>query len=218
MRIGIVGGTGREGRGIAIRWAASGHAVTIGSREASRGAEKAAELAATHHVPLTGTDNVGACRDADVVLLSIPFSGHAATVEELAPALAGKIVIDLTVPLKPPTVRTVHLPESKAACLATQAILGSEARVVGALHHISSEHLGDPDHPIDCDVLVCGDDAEARAVVVGLVADLGLRGIEAGALANAIALESLTPVLLFINKKYGASGAGIRITGLPGKS
>ncbi len=218
MRIGIVGGTGREGRGIAIRWAAAGHAVTIGSREASKGAEKAAELSAAHGVSLAGKDNAGACRDAEVVLLSVPFAGHADTVRELAPVLAGKIVIDLTVPLKPPAVRTVHLPESKAACLATQQILGDSAKVVGALHHISSEHLVDAEHPIDCDVLVCGDDAEARSIVVKLVGDLGLRGIEAGALANAVALESLTPVLLFINKKYGATGAGIRITGIPEKA
>ncbi len=215
MRIGIVGGTGREGRGIAIRWAAAGHAVTIGSRDAAKGREKAAELSAAHGVTLAGSDNAGACRDAEVVLLSIPFGGHADTVKELAPVLAGKVVIDLTVPLKPPAVRTVNLPESKAACLATQEILGASAKVVGALHHISSEHLAEKDHHIDCDVLVCGDDAEARALVVKLVSDLGLRGIEAGALANAIALESMTPVLLFINKKYGAQGAGIRITGLP---
>ncbi|MBC7173344.1 MAG: NAD(P)-binding domain-containing protein, partial [Polyangiaceae bacterium] len=169
MRIGIVGGTGREGRGIAIRWAAAGHEVTIGSREASRGAEKAAELSAAHGVKLVGGDNVGACRDAEIVLLSVPFSGHAETVRELAPVLAGKIVIDLTVPLKPPAVRTVNLPESKAACLATQEILGDAAKVVGALHHISSEHLTDPHHTIDCDVLVCGNDPEARGIVVKLV-------------------------------------------------
>ncbi len=214
MRIGIVGGTGREGRGIAIRWAAAGHDVTIGSRDAAKGAEKAAELSAAHGVALAGTDNARACEGAEVVLLSIPFAGHSETVRELAPLLRGKVVIDLTVPLKPPAVRTVSLPPSKAVCLATQEILGDASKVVGALHHISSEHLAGEAHAIDCDVLVCGDDPDARALVVGLVGDLGLRGIEAGVLANAIALESLTPVLLFINKKYGANGAGIRITGL----
>jgi NADPH-dependent F420 reductase len=215
MRIGIVGGTGREGRGIALRWAAAGHEVTIGSREAARGDEKAKELSAQHGVKLAGSDNASACQDAEVVLLSIPFGGHRESIEALRDALAGKIVIDLTVPLKPPAVRKVHLPETQAAALETQAILGEGTKVVGALHHISSEHLGDPKHVIDCDVLVCGDDPAARATVVKLVSDLGLRGIEGGPLQNAIALESLTPVLLFINKKYGAAGAGLRITGLP---
>jgi NADPH-dependent F420 reductase len=215
MKIGIIGGTGREGRGIAIRWAAAGHDVTIGSRDAARGADKARELSAAHGVTLAGTDNEGACQGAEVVLLSIPFGGHDETVAALRPHLEGKIVIDLTVPLVPPKVRTVHLPEGNAAALRTQALLGESTRVVGALHHISSEHLTDPKHVIDCDVLVCGDAPDARATVVSLVGDLGLRGIEAGPLANAVALESLTPVLLFINKKYSAGGAGLRITGLP---
>jgi 8-hydroxy-5-deazaflavin:NADPH oxidoreductase len=166
-------------------------------------------------VKLAGTDNAGACRDAELVVLSVPFAGHRETVEELKEVLRGKVVVDLTVPLKPPAVRTVHLPETQAAALETQAILGPESKVVGALHHISSEHLVDPTHVIDCDVLVCGDDEGARALVVELLTDLGLRGIEAGVLKNAVALESLTPVLLFVNKKYGISAAGIRITGLP---
>ncbi|NLY92958.1 MAG: NADPH-dependent F420 reductase, partial [Myxococcales bacterium] len=112
-------------------------------------------------------------------------------------------------------VRSVNLPPGQAAALEAQAILGEDTKVVATMHHISSEHLGDPDHTFDCDVLVCGDDPEARATVASLVQDLGLRAIEAGVLKNAIALESLTPVLLFINKKYGADGAGIRIVGLP---
>jgi 8-hydroxy-5-deazaflavin:NADPH oxidoreductase len=215
MNIGIVGGTGREGRGIAIRWAKAGHTVTIGSRDAARGAAMAEELSATHGVTLRGTGNAECCQGADVVLLAIPYGGHGDTLRELADALGGKIVIDITVPLKPPAVRSVNLPEGQSAALEAQAILGEGTKVVGALHHISSEHLGDPDHAFDCDVLVCGDDPAARATVVSLFADLGLRAIEAGVLKNAIALESMTPVLLFINKKYGAEGAGIRIVGLP---
>jgi NADPH-dependent F420 reductase len=215
MNIGIVGGTGREGRGIALRWAKAGHRVTIGSRDATRGAEMAAELSQKHGVTLHGTDNAGCCEGADVVLLAIPYGGHGETLRELKPALEGKIVIDITVPLKPPAVRSVNLPPGQAAALEAQAILGEDTKVVATMHHISSEHLGDPDHTFDCDVLVCGDDPEARATVASLVQDLGLRAIEAGVLKNAIALESLTPVLLFINKKYGADGAGIRIVGLP---
>ena len=215
MNIGIVGGTGREGRGIAVRWAKAGHSVTIGSRDAARGEAKARELTEEHGVTLRGAGNVECCEGADVVLLAIPYGGHTETLRELSDDLAGKIVVDITVPLAPPKVRSVNLPEGKSAALEAQAILGERAKVVATLHHISSDHLGDPDHGFETDVLVCGDDPSARATVASLVEDLGLRAIEAGVLKNAIALESMTPVLLFINKKYGAEGAGIKIVGLP---
>lgn len=215
MKIGIVGGTGREGRGIAQRWAKAGHSVAIGSRSAERAAAKAAEFSEEGGVTITGSDNATVCADAEVILLSIPFDGHKATIESLAAALKGKIVIDITVPLKPPKVREVNLPQSAAAALETQEILGEETKVVASLHHVSSAHLSDPDHVIDCDVLTCADDPAARTTVIALLKDLGLRGIDAGKLKNAVALESLTPVLLHINKKYKSPGAGIRITGLP---
>ena len=215
MRIGIVGGTGREGSGLAVRWAKAGHDVCIGSRDAARGASVAAALAEAHGVALRGADNEGACADAEVVLMSVPYAGHAAMFEQLAGALEGRIAIDLTIPLKPPKVRSVHLPEGQAAALEAKAIVGDGVRLVAALHHISSDHLGDPEHAFDCDVLVCSDDQDARATVIELVADLGLPGVDAGVLRNAIALESLTPVLLHINRRYGVTGAGIRITGLP---
>lgn len=213
MNIGIVGGTGREGRGIALRWAKAGHRVTIGSRDATRGAEMAAELSQKHGVTLHGTDNAGCCEGADVVLLAIPYGGHGETLRELKPALEGKIVIDITVPLKPPQVRRVHLPEGQAAALETQALLEGSARVVAAMHHVSAVHLAS-EHAIDCDVLVCSDDEEALQLTLGLIRDLGMRGVHAGVLANAVALESLTPVLLHINKHYKNPGVGLRITGL----
>ena len=122
-------------------------------------------------------------------------------------------MIDITVPLRPPQVRRVHLPAGQAAAIETQIILEGTARVVAAMHHVSSVHLAE-DHPIDCDVLVCSDDEEALQVVLKLVADLKMRGVHAGALANAVALESLTPVLLHINKHYKNPGVGLRITGL----
>lgn len=215
MKIGIIGGTGREGTGIAGRWAKAGHVVTIGSRDADRAKAKAAELSAEYGATLHGATNAGCVEGADVVLLTVPYGGHAATLTELKDALAGKILIDITVPLQPPKVRSVNLPAGQSAALEAQSILGEATKVVGALHHISSHHLGDPSHVFDCDVLVVGDDPEARGTVVSLVTDLGLRAIEAGVLKNAIALESLTPVLLFINQKYKSEGAGIRITGLP---
>ncbi len=213
MKIAIVGGTGKEGRGIALRWARAGHQVAIGSRDAARAAAKAQELS-SGDLALTGSDNHAACEGAAVVLLSIPYSGHQATLESLKGALAGKIVIDITVPLKPPKVREVHLPAGGAAALEAQAIL-TESQVVATLHHVSSLHLADPEHAIDCDVLACSDHPAALETVLSLLKDLGVKGVNAGPLRNAVALESLTPVLLHINKLYPGAGAGLRISGLP---
>ena len=163
---------------------------------------------------LAGAANADAVVGADAVVLCVPYSAHAATLRSLADALRGMLVVDITVPLRPPKVRRVHLPEGGAAALEAAAILGEGARVVAALHHVSSAHLADPEHVIDCDVLVCGRKAD-REIVRGLVADLGLRPVDAGVLANAVALEALTPVLLHVNRFYSAPGAGLRITGLP---
>lgn len=217
MKIGIIGGTGREGTGIAMRWAAAGHEITIGSRDAARAAEKARELSAATGKTIHGTDNRGAAEAGEIVMLTVPYGAHASTLSDLKGPLEGKILIDITVPLVPPKVRSVNLPAGQSAALEAQALLGAGVKVVGALHHISSSHLGDTSHVFDCDVLVVGDDPAARAQVCAIVSDLGLRAIEAGVLKNAIALESLTPVLLFINQKYGSEGSGIRITGLPEK-
>lgn len=207
MKIGIIGGTGKEGRGLALRWMRAGHAVRIGSRDAERGAATAAELG------VAGGGNEAAC-DADVVVLAVPYSAHASTLTALKPHLAGKVLVDITVPLKPPRVREVHLPEGTAAALEAQALLGAGTRVVGALHHVSSVKLADPDADIDCDVLVCGDDDAAKEAVISLVEQLGVRAFDVGPLRNAVALESLTPILLAINKRYGAKGAALRITGV----
>jgi NADPH-dependent F420 reductase len=213
MRIGIIGGTGKEGSGLALRWARAGHAVTVGSRDAARGLA-AAEKLSDPSAAVAGGSNLDAC-DADVVVLSVPYAAHAETLKDVRTALDGKVVVDITVPLKPPLVRRVHLPEGRAAALEAQGILGPGARVVAALHHVSSVHLSDPNHAIECDVLVCGDDDDARKMIIGLVSDLGLRGLDAGPLENAIALEALTPLLLHLNKVYKGTGVGIRFTGLP---
>lgn len=218
MRIGIIGGTGKEGRGLALRWARAGHEVRVGSRDAGRAQSSSLEL--TQALPagapaISGGDNAWAVRDADAVLLSVPYGAHQATLQALAPDLAGKLLIDITVPLAPPRVREVHLPAGQSAALEAQALLGPGVRVVAALHHVSSVHLAEPGHAIDCDVLVCGDDLDARNTVVALLGDLGLRALDAGPLRNAIALESLTPVLLYMNQRYRTKGCGLRITGLP---
>jgi NADPH-dependent F420 reductase len=215
MRIGIIGGTGKEGRGMALRWARHGHQVCIGSRQAERAVECAAELAAGNAaLAISGGDNAHAVASAEVVLLSVPYAAHRSTLQELAARLEGKILMDITVPLKPPRVSEVHVPEGQSAALEAQALLGPATRVVATMHHISSAHLADPGHAIDCDVLTCADDKEALATVMTLVGDLGLTAYDAGPLRNAVALEALTPVLLHLNRRYKSAGAGIRITGL----
>ena len=215
MKIGIVGGTGREGRGLAVRWAKAGHDVCIGSRQAEKGEAKAAEFSEEFGVTIQGSDNIAACNHGEIIIVTVPYGAHRPTFESIRDAVGDKVVVDITVPLQPPKVRSVNLPEGNAAALEARGYLADGARLVAALHHISSEHLSDPEHTFDCDVLVCGDDKEARAAVIGVVSDLGLRGVDAGVLKNAVALESLTPVLLHINRRYKSVGSGIRITGIP---
>jgi len=215
MKIGIVGGTGREGRGLAVRWAKAGHDVFIGSRQADKGSAKAAELSHEFEVTLHGGDNEAACTHAELIVVTVPYSAHGATFGSIKHAVDDKTIVDITVPLQPPKVRSVNLPEGQSAALEASALLNEGANLVAALHHISSEHLSDPEHEFDCDVLVCGDDQAARARVISLISDLGLRGVDAGVLKNSIALESLTPVLLHINRHYKSVGSGIRITGIP---
>ncbi len=215
ITIAVLGGTGKEGSGLAMRWAMNGYKVIIGSRDAERAAAYAAEMSAKlDGKQVTGMGNPEAAQQADLVVLSVPYTAHHATLEGVKEQLAGKILVDITVPLQPPKVRTVHLPEGKSAALEAQALLGEGVKVVAAFQNVSAEQLVDPNHVVDCDVLVCGNDAEARAIVLKLVEGTGMKGVEAGSLANAVAIEALTPVLLWINKAYGIKGSGIRITGI----
>jgi len=214
MRIGIIGGTGKEGRSMGRRWALKGHDVRIGSRDAERAKTTASELSTDTGKHLEGGSNEWAIGDAEVVLLSVPYSGHGDTLRALKPRLVGKVLIDITVPLKPPKIRVVHVPAGTSAAQEAQAIVGAETPVVATLHHVSSVHLADADHAIACDVLCCSDDASALQTVMTLVQDLGMRALDAGPLQNAVALESLTPVLLHLNAKYKGSGAGITFTGI----
>jgi 8-hydroxy-5-deazaflavin:NADPH oxidoreductase len=215
MRLGIIGGTGKQGSGLALRWARAGHAVAIGSRDAARARAHCAGLATGGHGAIAGGDYTWAAREADVVVLTVPYEAHRETLRAIQEAVAGRILIDVTVPLKPPKVSRVQLPVGQAAALEAQALLGPATTVAAALHHVSATHLADPSHPIDCDVLVVADDARAKAITLDLVRDLGLRGLDAGPLANAIALESLTPVLIHLNRTYKSQGAGIVFTNLP---
>ena len=212
----IVGGTGAEGSGLAARWARHGHRVIIGSRDVEKAKNTAAALNA-----LTGGQNVEAMnsRDgvlaAEIVVLTVPFSAQKPTVDGLKDVLAGKILIDVTVPLVPPKVSQVQLPESGSCVVAMQKLLGEQTRVVSAFQNVSAHKLKELDYKIDCDVLVASDDAQAREIGIALASDAGLRGIDAGSLANSVVAESLTSALIWINRKYKIPDAGIRITGVP---
>jgi NADPH-dependent F420 reductase len=210
-----VGGTGKLGSGLAVCWARAGHTIAIGSRDEARARDHASELAGKGHA-VEGGDNTWAAREGDVVVLTVPYEAHGDTLRAIAGAVSGKVLVDVTVPLKPPRVSRVQLPPGQAAALEAQALLGPSTPVAATLHHVSATHLADPSHPLECDVLVAADDARARAAAMGLVRDLGLRALDAGPLVNAIALESLTPVLIHLNRTYKSQGAGIVFTDLSG--
>lgn len=216
MTVAVLGGTGKEGSGLVLRWAHSGYRVLIGSRDADRAAQKAEELnAVLGEDVIRGLSNVDAAAQADLVVLSVPYSAHAMILESVCNVVQGKIVVDVTVPLQPPAVRQVFVPEGHAASLEAQAILGDGVRVVAAFQNVSAAHLKSLNHIVNCDVLVCGDDDDAKAEVFPLIEAIdGMRAVDAGPLANAVAVEALTPVLLYINKRYKVVGSGIRITGL----
>ncbi|MEK9721861.1 MAG: NADPH-dependent F420 reductase [Rhodospirillaceae bacterium] len=212
----MIGGTGKQGYGLALRWAAAGHDVIVGSRDAVRAKQAAAEIEARGVVgKVAGADNVAAAEAAGIVVLAVPFAAQEATIAPLKDAVAGKLVVDVTAPLVPPRVGTVQLPEGGSAVLNTQRILGEAAIVVAAFQNIAAQHLADLDHDIECDVLVCGDKRAARDTVIQLAADAGMTGWHAGPLANAVAAEAMTAVLISINRHHGIPGSGIRITGTP---
>ena len=206
--IAVIGGTGKLGAAIARRLAKAGRKVIIGSRSVESAARTAAELG----FGLTGLANADAAMAGSIVIVTVPFAAQQLTLAEIAPHVAGKVVVDTTVPLVPPKVMRVQLPPEGSAAQRAQKLLGPGVRVVSAFHNVAAHKLATDQH-IDCDVLVFGDDKGARAEVVELVAQTGLRGIHGGALTNSAAAEAMTSVLIFINKTYQVDGAGILITG-----
>ncbi|WP_230280564.1 MULTISPECIES: NADPH-dependent F420 reductase [unclassified Croceicoccus] len=206
--IAVVGGTGNLGSAIAWRIAKAGHQVIIGSRSAEAAIARAEELG--HG--LTGMANADAARAGDIVLVTVPFSAQAATLADIKPHVAGKIVVDTTVPLVPPKVMRVQLPDEGSAAVCASNLLGDDVRLVAAFHNVAAHRLAE-DGFVDCDILVFGDDKAARAEIVALAEAIGQRGIHAGPLVNAAAAEAMTSLLIFINKNYKVDGAGIRITG-----
>ncbi|MBN1486175.1 MAG: NADPH-dependent F420 reductase [Anaerolineae bacterium] len=214
--IAVLGGTGNEGPGLAIRWAKAGHNVIIGSRKEEKAQRVAAELNEKLGEDLIkGLANLEAAQVCDVAVLTVPYSAQNALLATLRDTLQGKLLINVTVALKPPKVARVYIPPEGSAAEQAQAILGPAVPVVAAFQNVGAHHLEDIGHPVDCDVLICGDDKEAKAIAAELAQDIGTRGIDAGPLINAKTIESLTSVLIGINIRYKIPGAGIRITGLP---
>ena len=212
--IGVIGGTGALGSGLAVKFATAGYPIIIGSRDAGRAAGVAEDLAAkTARDTFSGATNADAAAKAEVVVLAVPWSNHAAILADIKPHVAGKLVVDTTVPLVPPRVARVQLPPDGSAAATAQNTLGEEVRVVSAFHAVAAAKL-QKDEPIDCDVLVFGDKRADRDIVVDLVKAAGMRGLHAGPLANSAAGEALTSVLIGINRTYSVEGAGIRITGI----
>jgi len=213
--ISILGGTGAQGSALALRWVNSGYPVVIGSRNTQKAAKTCEEIASqVEKAKLSHDDNAAAAAKGEIVVLCVPYASQRATVEAVRPALEGKILIDATVPLVPPKVARVQLPEGGSAVAAIQAMLGDAVKVVSAFQNVAAHVLGDLSSKVECDVLVCGNDIEARETVIKLAGDIGMRAIHAGPIANSAAAEALTSILISINSRYKVSGAGVRITRL----
>jgi 8-hydroxy-5-deazaflavin:NADPH oxidoreductase len=220
LKIAILGGTGNEGFGLGFRWAAAGHEIIIGSRSDERGAAAAEEMAekleaAGQAAAVSGSDNLTAARQGDLVVLSVPYAAQEGTLTEVQSALDGKILLTVVAPLGPEKKARVWRPPSGlSAAEEAQAQVGDGCTLVAAFQNVSAHHLTDLDHQIDCDVLVCGDKGAAKQTVIELCRAAGMRGINAGALQNSAVAEGLTAVLIAINITNKVKDAGIRITGI----
>ncbi len=214
--IAILGGTGNEGPGLALRWAAAGHTIIIGSRKETKAQRVAGEVnAKLGEALVTGLENSEAARACEVAVLTVPYAAQNALLETLREELRGKLLVNVTVAMKPPKVARAYIPPEGSACEQAQELLGDDTTVVAAFQNVGAHNLEPLDHPVDCDVLVCGDDADAKAVAIQLAEEIGTRGIDAGPLVNAKVVEGLTSLLIGINKRYKVPGSGLRITGLP---
>ncbi len=212
--IAVLGGTGKEGKGLAYRWAKSGYKVIIGSRTNEKAEAAASDLNGIFGKELvSGLENLEAAKKADILVLTVPYSAHKATLETIKDAAQGKIFVDVTVPLVPPKVTKVQMPEAGSAAQEAQEVLGENVSVVAAFQNISHEHLFD-DHDINCDVLVTGKGKAARLEVLKLVEAAGMKGWDAGVIENAAVVEGLTSLLIYINKQNKVKSAGIKITGV----
>jgi 8-hydroxy-5-deazaflavin:NADPH oxidoreductase len=221
--IAVIGGTGAEGFGLAHRWARAGETVIIGSRDAARAREAAAKIQAAvgSNAKVTGEENTAACAAADLIVLTIPFEGHCALLKQIKSAIPpGSILVDTTVPLAASVggraTRTLGIWEGSAAQQAAE-LVPAGVSVVAAFHNTSADVLMG-DAPVDCDVIVCSDDADATTTIRALAAKIpGVRAIDGGKLENARILEQITALLIGLNIRHKGH-SGIRITGLPEKA
>ena len=203
MKISVIGGTGPQGKGLAQRFALAGVDVVVGSRDGSRAESIAAELSqplAAATGKMSGTDNLSAVKAADeIVILAVPYGGHDATIQGIRSGLAGKILIDIVVPLAEDNPKKVVMPPEGSATEAAQEMLGDDIPVVGALHNVSASVLADLDAEINCDILVCGNDLEAKMKVMALISKLGVTCYNCGLADSARCIEALTPILIRLN-------------------
>jgi NADPH-dependent F420 reductase len=212
-KLAIIGGTGDLGSGLARCWSKAGYPVILGSRSADKARDSAAVFDADGFANVSGAGNAEAAAQGDIVIVAVPFANFSATLAEIRDAVKGKILVTAVVPLVPPKVSMVQLPAEGSAALIAKACLDESTRIIGAFHNVGSQKLHGGGKA-DCDVLVFGDDAEARQAVIALANAVSNRGIDGGVLANAAAAEALTSVLIAINRNYKVKGAGIAITGL----
>ncbi|MFQ5340335.1 MAG: NADPH-dependent F420 reductase [Anaerolineae bacterium] len=213
--IAVIGGTGKEGSGLSLRWARTGLDVIIGSRRLEKAERVAKELNETLGQELIrGLANRDAAQAGDIVVLSVPYAAHRAILEDIQPALPGKVLIDVTAPIDPKNPGRVRLLEAGSAAVEAQQFLGDQVTVVAAFQNIAAGHLQNLDHDIDSDVLVCGDDRDAKQLTIELAEKAGMHALDAGPLTNASIVEGLTAVLIALNKRYKSKGTGIRITGI----
>jgi len=219
LTIAVLGGTGKEGKGLAYRWAKAGYRVLIGSRSSEKAVKAASEIMELLEgsSSVVGTTNPEAAEQADIIVLTVPYSAHRETLESVKSALKGKILVDVTAPLVPPKLSKVQMPPAGSAAQEAKEILGEEVQVVTAFQNVSHEYLmGEED--VECDVLVTGTSKKARVEVLMLVEATGLTGWDAGPIENSVVVEGLASVLININRLYGSKHAGIRITGVPNQA
>jgi NADPH-dependent F420 reductase len=222
--IAILGGTGPQGRGLALRWARAGQSIIIGSRDGNRAENVAQEISRQigTGAEIMGEENSAACAATNVYVLTVPFDGQAELLKQLKPAMKpGSILIDATVPLaatvggRPTRVLGVW---QGSAAQQTAELVAKGVTVVGAFHNVSAELLNG-DAPIDCDVIVCSDDDNARKVAGDLAEKIpGIRAVDGGKLENARIVEQITALLITLNIRHKVHSAGIRITGLPART
>jgi 8-hydroxy-5-deazaflavin:NADPH oxidoreductase len=215
MTLAILGGTGKEGKGLALRWAKAGYRILIGSRSSNKARITALELLdlLNGKALIEGTTNLEAAQQADIVVLTVPYAAHRTILTEIKDLIQGKMLVDVTVPLVPPKVTKAQMPPDGSAAQEAYAILGEKVQVTSAFQNISYERLLIEDQ-IESDVLVTGTSKEARSETLKLVFAAGLNGWDAGPIENSAVIEGITSVLININRQYGSTNAGIKIIGV----